>query len=372
MRLHKVALVLVVVLGSVLLGSLRLENLVDWAGLELELMELTVCPQGPPACQFSKIQEAIDAAVEGATIHVGEGTYVENLVITKSLRLIGAGQEKVTLKAAKTETGEAALWIRAEEPIQALIEGLMIGEPLLPSDPFETFSRGVLIEGLVQAILQGLTVSGFGQGVSVMTLFPYHFASPQFASPQVVIQKATISHNTWGISIWAIGHQLLITQVMLTDNIFGIVVTNFTMEESTITRNQMAGILISFTSSLKELSFLLKQNRVSLIENLISENTNGILLYVYIEPPSEPHPRWPQPQREYVEIRDLAIITWNRILDNKVYGATFATPQCVGGELGQEFDPTQVLITGSANEMQGNVKGDLCPTDFPWPPGFKK
>jgi hypothetical protein len=29
-------------------------------------------------------------------------------------------------------------------------------------------------------------------------------------------------------------------------------------------------------------------------------------------------------------------------------------------------------ISGSGNEFRNNVKGDLCPADYPWPPGFRK
>jgi pectin methylesterase-like acyl-CoA thioesterase len=50
---------------------------------------LIVCPIGP--CQFQTIQAAIDAAPVNATIQINPGTYEENLVITKSLKLIGSG-----------------------------------------------------------------------------------------------------------------------------------------------------------------------------------------------------------------------------------------------------------------------------------------
>ncbi|WP_205006295.1 hypothetical protein, partial [Escherichia coli] len=29
-------------------------------------------------------------------------------------------------------------------------------------------------------------------------------------------------------------------------------------------------------------------------------------------------------------------------------------------------------ITGSGNIFRNNGKGDLCPPDYPWPPGFRK
>src|SRR5690606_29906601 len=47
---------------------------------------------------FGTIQEAIDAAADGATIYIAAGTYYENLVIEgKSLRLVAAEGATVTL-----------------------------------------------------------------------------------------------------------------------------------------------------------------------------------------------------------------------------------------------------------------------------------
>jgi nitrous oxidase accessory protein NosD len=49
----------------------------------------TVCAKG---CSFTSIQAAIDAASPGATITIGAGTYVENVVVDKPLTLQGAGR----------------------------------------------------------------------------------------------------------------------------------------------------------------------------------------------------------------------------------------------------------------------------------------
>jgi nitrous oxidase accessory protein NosD len=52
----------------------------------------TVCASG---CKYSSIQAAINAAPEGATITIGKGTYVENVVVNKPLTLQGSGKNTV-------------------------------------------------------------------------------------------------------------------------------------------------------------------------------------------------------------------------------------------------------------------------------------
>ena len=55
-------------------------------------MKKTVCASG---CAFTSIQAAVNAASEGATITIGKGTYMENVVVNKPLTLLGSGKETV-------------------------------------------------------------------------------------------------------------------------------------------------------------------------------------------------------------------------------------------------------------------------------------
>jgi pectin methylesterase-like acyl-CoA thioesterase len=60
---------------------------------------ITVCPAGPPDCHFQKIQDAINAAIEGSTIQVKSGTYTENLtIIYKRLTLQSEGRDQVIIQ----------------------------------------------------------------------------------------------------------------------------------------------------------------------------------------------------------------------------------------------------------------------------------
>jgi len=49
---------------------------------------------------YETIQEAIDAAEDGDTIRVWEGTYYENVVVKKTLNLVGNGSEETTINAS--------------------------------------------------------------------------------------------------------------------------------------------------------------------------------------------------------------------------------------------------------------------------------
>lgn len=60
----------------------------------LQTGQITVCSEG---CDFTSIQEAIDAAAPEDIITVAPGTYRENLVIEKPLTLKGAGPDQTTI-----------------------------------------------------------------------------------------------------------------------------------------------------------------------------------------------------------------------------------------------------------------------------------
>jgi len=78
---------------------------------EIAITEAThVWAEAPPGGDgsrerpFNRIQDAIDASDEGSLIRVWEGTYEENVVIEKTLSLIGNGSDLVTIDGADQGT----------------------------------------------------------------------------------------------------------------------------------------------------------------------------------------------------------------------------------------------------------------------------
>lgn len=102
---------------------------------------LTVCPEGPPTCDFQRIQEAINAAPETPPvtsweekpviplIKISPGTYEENLVVLKSLWLQGAGREQTTVvgRLEGLDAQRPTIFVAGSWPIAIGITGLTIG-----------------------------------------------------------------------------------------------------------------------------------------------------------------------------------------------------------------------------------------------------
>ncbi|MCK4614248.1 MAG: right-handed parallel beta-helix repeat-containing protein, partial [Thermoplasmata archaeon] len=71
-----------------------------WIGKELIIYVDDNAPAGGDGSRehpFNKIQDAINAAIEGSTIYVWEGTYYENVVVRKPVSLIGNGSEDTVI-----------------------------------------------------------------------------------------------------------------------------------------------------------------------------------------------------------------------------------------------------------------------------------
>ncbi|MCR4405272.1 MAG: right-handed parallel beta-helix repeat-containing protein [Candidatus Acetothermia bacterium] len=76
--------------------------------------------------------------------------------------------------------------------------------------------------------------------------------------------------------------------------------------------------------------------------------------------------------------RSRVMLKENRIVKNEGWGVVLSkdTLRIPGGGtlwcLSGEVDWTKWAVRGADNEIHGNGQGDLCPEDYPWPPGFVK
>lgn len=75
------------------------------AGSVAHAATLTVCASG---CDYTSIQAAVAAASPGDTITVAAGTYTEQVTVSKSVTLQGAGSGSTTIKAPASLTGDAS------------------------------------------------------------------------------------------------------------------------------------------------------------------------------------------------------------------------------------------------------------------------
>ncbi|MEM4402547.1 MAG: hypothetical protein QW376_08740 [Candidatus Caldarchaeum sp.] len=99
----------------------------------------------------------------------------------------------------------------------------------------------------------------------------------------------------------------------------------------------------------------------------ISYFGNGILLFTSL-------------RRENLKESLQIEISENRIESNEAWGLAFnlipggdgQPDQCNVRAPGEEQIFIDPEITGSGNIFRNNGKGDLCPLDYPWPPGFRK
>ncbi len=148
--------------------------------------------QGQPDCTVTvkpgeSIQKAIDGAKEGAVICLSAGTWQENIKITKSLTLRGAGQEQTVIDGVRRDYPVVWIW-QTTQAISVKVEGLRIigaegGETGWCADLL-ICAHGVLIHGSAQATISSSTISGNGSdGIEL------------WGSAQATISSSTISGN---------------------------------------------------------------------------------------------------------------------------------------------------------------------------------
>lgn len=146
-----------------------------------------VQPQAPtspaPQCAVTvqpgqSIQQAINKAAEGAIICVAAGSFIENLAISKSVTLQGAGQGQVTITATTLATPVLRIASSTETQVQV--------HHFILTAKAGSWDASILVEGKANVVLQDVQLSGRGIGLQVKD------------SARVSVQNAQITHNSVG------------------------------------------------------------------------------------------------------------------------------------------------------------------------------
>jgi len=222
------------------------------------------------------IQEAIDAAPEGATICLAAGTWEENLELGKSLTLRGAGAEQTTIQADRFFSPVVHVAGSGTEPIDVQLSGVT----LTGATGFN--NAALRIEGAARATVEGCAVVDNGHGIDVM------------GDAEAHIIDCSVLDNYGGIGAMdnAVVH---ISGCRIEGNEVGVLLAD--AAEATIARNVIQGHLIAGIASISSAvtdgeDNAMSDNAVDLVGNVrgpvrrpLVEATEGAIAY--------PDPRFP-------------------------------------------------------------------------------
>jgi len=172
---------------------------------------------------FHTIQEAINAANPGDTIYVRNGTYYENVVVNKTLSLLGENRERTIIDPRKTST-----------VILVSANNVSISNFTVRNSGSGTYDAGIFIEGDGCEINDNHIVSNYRSGVYISglhnTLYGNNITSNSFDGVRILgsfnklLQNDIIGNSPYqdysGISIY--GSHNIITGNNITDDRLGI------------------------------------------------------------------------------------------------------------------------------------------------------
>lgn len=138
--------------------------IVSFAPLTVEAGDIfIVCPEGPPTCGFSSIQEAVAAASPGSSIFIQPGEYEGPVILANSLTLVGSGSDRVSVNKGVIVAGPFQVELRGMT-ITAGLNGVQGQSP--PGLP-EQLSPLIVLKDVVIAgnAQNGIALFNFAQAV---------------------------------------------------------------------------------------------------------------------------------------------------------------------------------------------------------------
>ena len=198
--------------------------------VDAEPITLIVDDTGP--ADFSSIQEAIDSANSGETIFVMEGTYIENIVVSKSLTL--TGENKFTTVIDGSGTGNA-IYVTAD---YVTVTGFTVQDSGSNENPhwdsgirYNSANNGEVIGNIIQDCDNGIrfmysdyfTIEDnqiYGRGIPDESVEKSHYAIAGYYSDHGTISNNIATNAGSGIR-WDVSTNVQFTGNLLSGNRHG-------------------------------------------------------------------------------------------------------------------------------------------------------
>ncbi len=134
MRTRRISMAAGIAVGAAIVAVTAMPGLAS-ANVPKALWVATATPVagGGTSCAkpgYNSVQAAVGAASSGATINVCAGTYTEQVVITKSVTIVGSGSPTIALPAAPTNSTTACDTAPGTELYQADQDGVVVCGPV--------------------------------------------------------------------------------------------------------------------------------------------------------------------------------------------------------------------------------------------------
>ncbi|MCL6642733.1 MAG: right-handed parallel beta-helix repeat-containing protein, partial [Candidatus Bipolaricaulota bacterium] len=151
-------------------------------------------------CTRESLQAIIDAARDGDVIAIASGVCKENITITKSLTLKGAGIEQTVIRGVKP--GFPVIFVQGDAPITVTVRNLALADaPKASESPQHGKECAIFYPELLCP--SGLQV----RGAARVTLESVRIARNPWVgvyvldTAQALVQESEISENGWGVYV---------------------------------------------------------------------------------------------------------------------------------------------------------------------------